>query len=45
MIKDETKNKKETRLNKGDYCLECKNKEITELFEEILNEEEKEEEF
>lgn len=32
-------NKKDARLNKGNYCDKCKNKEINDLFEEILNEE------
>ena len=33
-------NKKEIRLNNGNYCDECSNKDLNELFQEILDEEE-----
>ncbi|MFA5259054.1 MAG: hypothetical protein WC402_03175 [Candidatus Pacearchaeota archaeon] len=35
--------KKETMLSSGNYCSECKNRDITELFEEILEEDSEEE--
>ena len=34
------KNKKEIILNEGNYCEECSKKDINELFEEILEEDE-----
>jgi len=34
------KKKKEAMLNSGNYCDECSDKGINELFEEILNEDE-----
>jgi len=42
-IKGEAKRKKEAMLNDGNYCEECKDKGINELFEEILEDDESEE--
>lgn len=33
------RSKKESMLNEGNYCDECRNKDINELFSEILDEE------
>lgn len=35
------KKKKEEKLNEGNYCEECSNKDLDELFNEILEETEK----
>jgi hypothetical protein len=39
-IPKESKVKKEVKLIDGNYCDECKNKDINELYNEILDDEE-----
>jgi hypothetical protein len=40
VIPKENKNKKEEKLVEGNYCEECKDKDINELYNEILEEDE-----